>query len=190
MNDIDIRRKVLEKLYDIEKKTPGKMIMSGKLINELHIPNEELGFNIRYLHKKGFIDAKEGMGTLYNAIIRINHNGIDLIEDESEFNTKFPLKITNIQNSNGVVIDSNDVTVDVNNSINIENSFNELYELIKDKDNAEEIMRRIKIIETELKKDNKSEIKESTSWVQKNANWIIFPLIQTILNVYGLTLPQ
>lgn len=179
MNNIEIRRRILEKLYNAEQKKPDNIIPSDKLCQELGISNEDIGSNIKYLHQKHFIEAHQLATRHYSALLNITHDGIDIIEDENEFNRKFPIKITNIQNSNGVVIDSNNVRVDINQSINIQNSFNKLYEECEAKDGSEEIISRIKAIENEIGKDtvNTDKIKESTNWLNRNASWTIFPII-------------
>ncbi|MBM4240967.1 MAG: hypothetical protein FJ150_04815 [Euryarchaeota archaeon] len=193
MDNIEIRRKILEKLYDTEKINPGNIISSIDLGNELNISNEDLGFNIKYLKEKQFINAEQMATPFYSALLSIAPYGIDIVEDENEFNRSFPLmNITNIRNSKGVVINSDNVKIDISENINIKDSFNEIYNEIDNHINAKEVEQRIKAIEEELSKDkiSTSKIKESTNWLHKNANWTILPLIQIFLSLYGLTLPR
>lgn len=93
--------------------------------------------------------------------------------------------ITNVYNSQGVVTNSNNVHIKINN---ISNSFNELYEQSENYDNSIEIKEKLKLIENELqKKDiNQSKIKITSNWLKRNANWTIPIISQILLSALGL----
>lgn len=93
--------------------------------------------------------------------------------------------ITNVYNSQGVVTNSNNVKIDINN---ISNSFNELYKQSDNYDNSNEIKEKLKLIESELqKKDiNQSNIKKAYGWLKRNANWTIPTITQITLTTFGL----
>jgi len=186
MNENRIRRGILEILYDYEEEHSGDQMGGHDLTEKLgDIEPNELIFNMNYLENKGYMDIEEYLEGEF--IANITHQGIDLIENNEEFNTKFPLiTITNINNSKGVVLGSNNVQIDIKDSINIKDSFNELYKQIDiTNDDANEIKENIKQIEIELNKKevNSSTIKNSVSWLKRNANWTIPTITQIITSV-------
>ncbi len=97
------------------------------------------------------------------------------------------INITNIYNQ-GVVTGSINVKMDINGSVNMENSFTELYELIDNHEKAEETKQNVRIIEEELSKEliDKSKIKSSIDWLNSNANWIIPSIIPIVLAYLSL----
>ena len=104
MNNNQIRRKIIEELYKSNEEKPGVTTPHGILRNKLGIEDNELDRNINYLKEKGYIELITAMN--YYAA-KITHKGIDLLEDDNEFNTKFPLLNIN-QN---IVKDSTNVNI-------------------------------------------------------------------------------
>lgn len=116
--------------------------------------------------------------------------GRDVVNEED---IKYSIKVINIFNpQKDVYIDSEYVNLTNVGTINIEKSFNQLYQDIDDFT----IEKHVKSIETELKKGesngkvNVSKIKKATDWLKRNASWTIFPLANILLNLYGLYLPK
>ncbi len=183
-----MKRKILKIMYNHEQENPGNLIHSDKIIKELgSVEQNKFNFNTNYLKNKGFIRLLEISGN-GGFLGNITHYGIDLIENPHEFNTQLPVfNITNVNNSKGVVVSSNDVQIDINDSINIKNSFNGLYEQINPSDvKANEIKEKIKVIEMELNKDeiSPSKIRNSNEWLKMYANWSIPIITQIITAVF------
>ncbi len=184
MDNKEIRRKILEALYKHEEQNPGRFLPSGNLKKLVDIEEKKLESNVYYLKRGRYIEIREFLQG-YHA--KIANRGIDLVENNEEFNRIFPpVNITTIHNSKGVVVGSNNVEIKIDESINITDSFNEIYDKANDFENAEEIKERIKVIEEELKKDNinKSQIKSSMDWLKRNANWTFPSLVQILTSIF------
>jgi hypothetical protein len=146
---------------------------------------DDLVFQVNYLGDKGYLEQLRLNGEGFLA--RITSHGIDLVENNAEFNAKFPsIQVTNINNSKGVVMGSNNVKLDFNESLNITESFNNLYNLIDPSDvNSDVIKEKLKHVESELNKEviNKSVLNSSMEWLKINAQWTIPMLTQIIMTV-------
>jgi hypothetical protein len=177
MNNNGIRRRIIEELYNSNEEKPGLMTPHGRLIDEIGIENNELDRNINYLHEKRFIDLLRA-GKYYAA--KITPKGIDLIENPEEFNTLFP-QVNITQN---IVQDSSHVVIGSNNSININESFNEIYQdpEFRNSNNKEQIKDIIQELQIELGNEtvNKSKIQKCYDWLKINANWSI-PMVSQII---------
>ncbi len=186
MDENVLRREILKILYDYERINPGDFVDYNDIMSKLNnIETNQLIFNMDYLENRGYLKQMKlaSGGFLTN----ITCNGIDLIENKEEFNTKFPLiNITNVHNSQGVVLNSNNVKIDINESINITESFNELYKQIDSSDRyADEIKEKLDFIKSELTKKEikRSNISNSVEWLRKNANWSIPMIAQIITSI-------
>ncbi len=93
MDDKEIRREILEILYEIEKKSQGDRIESLELMSKLNIDIDEieqLNFNVQYLEKADYIDLNWFGGGMFEA--EITHKGIKLVESKDKLNKKFGVK--------------------------------------------------------------------------------------------------
>lgn len=119
------------------------------------------------------------------AITVEKHSGIKTVEKDSITEV---VNHYHFHNPKNVVIGSNYGEMNVFEYIDIQDSFNKIYQQNLD----DETKKYVKLIQEELKKDkvNTSKIKSSIDWLKGNASSTIFPLIQIILNLYGLTLPH
>jgi len=184
MDNQEIRRKILELLYEhaLENSTE----MSDDLLNqELDIEFNKLNFNIDYLEKEGYISVQRFLGEDY--LVEIESKGINLVETPEKFDSLFPIvNITQIYNSKGVVVGSDNVEINLDESINVKDSFNEIYQEIMKHENSDEITENIKVIENELNKNeiDKSNIKNSIHWLRRNAAWTIPSLVQILTSVF------
>lgn len=86
MDDKEVRRKILEIIYETEKKEPGSEIQSLDLMIELNIEQEQLDFNARYLKEAEFISLHWYAGAFEAGI---THKGIDLVESKDKLNNLF-----------------------------------------------------------------------------------------------------
>lgn len=177
MNNNGIRRKILEILYEAAKEHGGNFVERDYLKNQLKLDDDEIDFEVRYLHEKAYLDISP-VSDVYFLAAKITSHGMDLVEDNATFNSVFPINITHttVQNSPGTVINSHNV------SINIQDSFNKIYEQIpiKNPDNSDEVKEKIEELEKELEKDeiNKSKIQKSYDWLKRNASWTIPSIVQ------------
>lgn len=181
MNKKEIRRNILEILYEIEEKHPGNYFPGGKLEQKLGLNKNQTTFHINYLEDEGYILTTRGMRGYYAA--KISNKGINLVENDEEFTKLFPpVSITqyNIKNSSGFSAGDFNIV-----NINIQDSFNQIYEQIdhENPSNKEEIKAVIHDLEKELQKEfiNKSKINKNYNWLKRNANWTIPTITQIII---------
>lgn len=168
MNNNEIRRKIIEELYNIYEKNHLRNMPKGKLKDKIGVEYNELNRNVNYLKDKGYVTLIMGMGDYYAA--KITADGIDLIESPEEFNTLFPqLNIT--QN---IVHDSSNVVISSDNFINISDSFNQIYQNPEflNSNHKEEIKKIIQELQIELQNEavNKNKIQNYYNWLKINAN--------------------
>ncbi|MCX7994478.1 MAG: hypothetical protein N3A65_01730 [candidate division WOR-3 bacterium] len=91
MTNIEIRRKILEMVYEKFKEHPYYRITPKEFKEALNIDLKTLNFNIVYLEEKGYIELEKPLeGSLFVGA-RITSKGIDLVEDEYQFDITFPV---------------------------------------------------------------------------------------------------
>ncbi|MEE8574286.1 MAG: hypothetical protein V3T30_02640 [Thermodesulfobacteriota bacterium] len=92
--EILLRRKILEKLYTNFKNAPFNLTRVSSLIEELEVTLDELLWNVVYLNDAGYLSiVKKGPGDRSNSKIKIISKGVNLIEDDHEFNSRFPVSV-------------------------------------------------------------------------------------------------
>lgn len=177
----EIRREILHILYGAAKNSLGS-VRRSYLKEKLNLDDNELDFHVKYLDQKYYLETSR-VSHAYFLTAKITAHGIDLVEDTAAFNREFPVKIIQIHNSPGTVIDSNNV------NININNSFNHILKKIDHSkiENKDIVKEAVKMIEEELEKDciKKDNIQEAMGKVDKfkgNANWIIPMIMSTIVS--------
>ena len=90
MTNREIRRKILEILYESFKDHPYGRITPKELQEALDISLKELQFNAIYLEEKGLIELQKPLeGSLFVGA-RATSKGIDIVEDEYELDMLFP----------------------------------------------------------------------------------------------------
>lgn len=140
MTNIEIRRKILEMAYERFKEHPYYIITPKEFKEKLNIDLKTLNFNIVYLEEKGYIELQKPLeGSLFVGA-RITSRGVDLVEDDYQFDIQFPVnKDTSAM------------------QINVFKEFNLLIEKINEsreikEDTREILIEEIKEIQKELKK--------------------------------------
>jgi hypothetical protein len=90
MTNAEIRRRILQMLYDRFKEHPYNRIASKEFKEELNISLKDLQFHVIYLEEKKLLELQKPLeGSLFVGA-RITPKGIDLIEDEFQMNISFP----------------------------------------------------------------------------------------------------
>jgi hypothetical protein len=85
-----VRRRLLTVLYDHYLKDPLDMLTPEDVLADSMVPREDLLANIHYLSDKGYVELMMGYNPPWFAAVRINANGIDLVENRFEFNLQYP----------------------------------------------------------------------------------------------------
>ena len=94
MTNQEIRRKILEQLYELFKNHPYGRITPKELQEALNISLKELQFHVIYLEEKGFIELQKPLeGSLFVGA-RATSKGIDIVEDEYQLDIFFPISKT------------------------------------------------------------------------------------------------
>lgn len=169
MDKIKVRRRILEILYEQFVEHPYNRTTPKEFKERLGISLRDLNYNIIYLEDKCLIELQKPLEGSIFVGARITHRGIDLVEDEYEFDIMFPaFKKTslprNVFTQFTLLIDS----IEVDDNIN-----SDLKELI---------IENIKQIRNELKKTEPSYavVKKSLDKV-KERNYDIGEKLQAIL---------
>ena len=75
-------------LYQRFTEHPYHRITPKEFIENLGVTQEKLDFNIVYLEEKGFVELQKPLEGSIFVGARITTKGIDLVEDEKQFNEK------------------------------------------------------------------------------------------------------
>lgn len=107
------RRRILKMLYDTRRRSQPGAVERREFVSSLDISARDVQFHIDYLVDKGLVQAMSPSGgkriyTFYTITVK----GIDLVEDPSEFNDKFPPQVV-VQN---VLGDKLNITIGDHNS--------------------------------------------------------------------------
>ena len=191
LTDNEIRRRVLETLYDFaQKKTKGHFPpLSREEIQEiLKIPNEKLNFNMVYLQQKGLIELHVGHDQYWYGA-RITAFGIDVIANKEKYAQRFPF-IQTIQEIHGDVYAPVIQAVESQVSFNqqVVTVFQQARNMTETKEGIpptlrEEIKKHLNLLEEELKskEPDASKIQRLWKWLKRNANWVVPTLTQVVL---------
>ena len=87
-----IRRCLMEALYEFFKSFPYATMELRQLSEDYNIQPEDLNWNIVYLEKCGFVELAKSYSIppFVSPSAVITAEGIELIEDEHQFNRRFP----------------------------------------------------------------------------------------------------
>lgn len=88
-----VRRHILTVLYKHFRKDPMEMLDPEDLLSDGLVTHDDLMWNVSYLNDLGLAEMMIGYHpTMFDAV-RIGPAGVDLVENESEFNLRFPPKL-------------------------------------------------------------------------------------------------
>lgn len=85
-----VRRRLLVMLYEDYMRDPLKMPTPEDLLEDGTVSREDLIANIHYLGDRGLVELMLGYNPPMFAAVRITPDGIDLVENQVEFNRRFP----------------------------------------------------------------------------------------------------
>jgi len=140
----EIRRKILENLYKRFKEHPYYRLTPKELQETLHINLQELNYNVIYLEEKGYIELQKPLEGSIFVGARITTKGIDLIEDEYQFNAMFSVNQTSVGPESNIFQDFTALIHNTQSAPNIDINIKEL------------IIEEIKEISNELQKNTPS----------------------------------
>jgi hypothetical protein len=94
LQHINLRRRILDKLYTDFREYPYAQIELGEIEQACETDTKELNWNIVYLEKCGHADLGKSTDCypFVACSASITAEGIDLIENEKKFNRRFPLQ--------------------------------------------------------------------------------------------------
>ena len=89
---VTLRRCILMTLYDVFKVFPYAVVEPSQLEEDCCSSTAEVNWNMVYLEKCGFVELGKAVESppYIASSITLTAGGIDLIEDEVEFNRRFP----------------------------------------------------------------------------------------------------
>lgn len=90
MKDILIRRRIIEMVFERFKEHPYYRITPSEFKEVLGITLKQLYYNVAYLAEKGYLDLQTPLEGSFFVGARITAKGIDLIEDDLQFDIIFP----------------------------------------------------------------------------------------------------
>ena len=85
-----VRRVLLERLYERYMQDPLDMMIPSDLLEDTVITRANLVPNIHYLHDRGLVELMLGFSAPMFDGVRITADGVDLVENVSEFGLRFP----------------------------------------------------------------------------------------------------
>ncbi len=88
-----VRRLLLERLYERYMRDPLGSLTAVELLDDAIVNRESLIPNIHYLHDRGLVELMLGFSAPMFDGARITADGIDLVENTSEFGLRFPQRL-------------------------------------------------------------------------------------------------
>jgi len=166
----EIRRKILQILYESFTEHPYNRITPKEFKEMLRIGLRELHFNIIYLEEKDYVELSKPLEGSVFAGARITPKGIDLVEDECEINVLFPVQSSASPISNDILERFDSLLQETGEITDLSNDSKEL------------VIEELKRIQTELKKNEPSysEIKKNVHRVRER-NLIIWQKLIDII---------
>lgn len=149
MTDVEIRRKILEIIYERFKEHPYYIVTPKEFEKALNIGLKTLNYNIIYLEEKGYVELQKPLEGNIFVGARITSKGVDLIEDEYQFNIVFPDGLTETSTQLAIFKEFDGLI----------SSLESLNDTEIDKNLKDIIIEEIKAVQKELKKIEPSYLK-------------------------------
>jgi len=89
---IRLRRCIMKRLYEIFQEYPYASIEMSQISEECQTHSKDLNWNMVYLEKCGYVELGKSIECppYIASSATITAKGIDMVEDEIEFNKRFP----------------------------------------------------------------------------------------------------
>jgi DNA-binding MarR family transcriptional regulator len=78
MDEVEIRRKILKIVYDLDKIRYAYSVDSRDIMEKLNLTSEELFYNVKDLEKDGYLELEKFLGGEFKA--KITPQGIKKVE--------------------------------------------------------------------------------------------------------------
>ncbi len=78
MDEVEIRKRILKNIYDLNEITQDYPVDSRDLMERLNVTSEELFSNVKYLEEDGYIELEIFLGNEFKA--KITPQGIKKVE--------------------------------------------------------------------------------------------------------------
>jgi DNA-binding MarR family transcriptional regulator len=78
MDEVEIRRKILKIIYELNEITQGYSVDSRDLMEKFDLTSKELHSNVKYLEGDGYLELEEFLGDEFKA--KITNQGIKKVE--------------------------------------------------------------------------------------------------------------
>jgi Mn-dependent DtxR family transcriptional regulator len=79
MDEVEVRRKILKNIYELNKLSQGYSVDSRDLMEKFDVTSEELFFNIKDLESDGYLELEIFLGDEFKA--KITPQGIKKVEN-------------------------------------------------------------------------------------------------------------
>lgn len=185
MKSQEIRNIMLRKFYNDGQEKPGVKSSFHEFI-PMGITEEEINFNAKYLHDKELLDVVFPLIELMPLSAQITAHGIDVVDPEST-RKQYSVVQNNFQIIKGDISHSLVAQSAKEQTINISESFNGIYNQIDESENIDsptknELKTEIKEIEDHLtgKKIDLNWIKEKLVRIKDKGHWFS-PILQNLI---------
>ena len=185
----EIRYKILEILHRTAYRGGSHWeVKRSYLKNHLKVGDNQLDFNVWYLHDRGLAEVKKISKGNWETVV-IKGKGIDVFEHKSQFAEQYPFIQIAVQRIEGPVYGNAIQAVGSKVSINerITASFKQGYSLVElqrnlSEDKKTKIKENLEELEEEVKteKPDKSKVQRLWDWVKANASWVV-PTLREII---------
>ncbi|HPO13765.1 MAG TPA: hypothetical protein PLI09_09995 [Candidatus Hydrogenedentes bacterium] len=99
-----VRRHLLKFLYDRYLSNPLEMMGPSDFLEGSELSREALMVNIHYLADRNLVELMMGYNPPMFAAVRITADGIDLVENQFEFNLRFPPELDEREESTADIL--------------------------------------------------------------------------------------
>ncbi|RKX71729.1 hypothetical protein DRP53_00655 [candidate division WOR-3 bacterium] len=89
IGDRELRRQILRLLYEKFQEHPYHRILAKEFCEIIGVPLQRLDYNMIYLEEKGYVELQKPREGDVFISARITAKGIDLVEDDFEFDLRF-----------------------------------------------------------------------------------------------------
>lgn len=186
MDDQTITSVLLRKFYEYARENP-RASFHFKEFSDMGLTDEQISFNAKYLDDKRLLDVSWNANDIVPHSAQITALGIDVVREPETTGIQYPFVQNNLQIINGDINNSIIAQSAGEQSINISDSFNKIYNQINASEDIDlstktELQNEIQEVETHLTegKIDLDWIKDKLLNIKKKAHWVN-PILQSII---------